>query len=446
MHRIGVVGLCWRQRRSSLLAELTIPRESRAERLAELRDKAGVQELVYLATCGRVEVAFATDGNVSFDACRRRIFESLTCHDSHTGEAEHAMRAWHGEGAAEHLFVVASGLDSARVGESEVAGQMRDAMADAAAAGTIGPRLERVFTEALRVAKRVKPMTEGRIGSVSLAEIAERHAAERALRTGGAVAVIGVSPMTQQCARSLAAHGVRVVVVNRTLSRAEELAAEIGGEARQLDAFRAAPDAVEAIVLATGSPEPVLGRAELERIAARTPSGESPLIIDLGVPPNVAPEVAEAVGVSRLGMDRISDEAAEDRDRLLLDFADARAVIDEALVEFRKQTAERLVGPVIAQLRLSYRRTAMEGVDRLLSKSMPGLGEADREALRRWAETLANRLAHVPSIGLRDLAFTVGPSAVEAFFESSDPAIRESLAVAGERAGTEVLEPEMIEP
>jgi glutamyl-tRNA reductase len=252
--------------------------------------------------------------------------------------------------------------------------------------------------------------------------------------------------MTEQCARSLAAHGVRVIVVNRTLSRAEELAREISGEARELDAFRAAPDAVEALVLATGAKEPVLGRADLERIAARTPSGELPLIIDLGVPPNVAPEVADATGITRIGMDRISEEAAEGRDRLLLDFADARAVIDDAVVEFRKQTAERLVGPAIAQLRLSYRRTAMEGVDRLLAKSLPGLAEADREMLRRWAETLANRLAHVPSIGLRDLAFTVGPSAVEAFFESSDPAMRDSLTTAGDRAGAEVLEPEMIEP
>ena len=446
MHRIGVVGLCWRQRRGTLVAEMTIPRESRVGRLPDLRQRTGVQELVYLATCGRVEVAFATDGNVSFDACRRRIFEALTGREAHAGEAEHAMRAWHGEGAAEHLFVVASGLDSARVGESEIAGQIRDALADAQAAGTVGPRLERVFTEALRVAKRVKPMTEGRIGNVSLAEIAERHAAERALRTRGSVAVVGVSTMTMQCARALVAHGVRVIVVNRTLSRAEEFAREIGAEARELDAFRASPDPVEALVLATGSQEPVLGRADLERISARTPSGEPPLVIDLGVPPNVAPEVAAATLVPRLGMDRISEEAAEDRDRLLLDFADARAVIDDALVEFRKQTAERLVGPVIAQLRLSYRRTAMEGVERLLSKSMPGLPEEAQEALRHWAETLASRLAHVPSVGLRDLAFTVGPAAVEAFFESGDPAMRESLVTAGERAETDVLEPETIEP
>ena len=441
MHRIGVVGTSWRQRRNTLLAELTIPRESRAERLPQLQEQVGVEELVYIATCGRVEVAFATNDNFSFDACRRRIFTALTGREPHAGEAEHAMRAWHGEGAAEHLFVVASGLDSARVGESEIAGQIRDSLTDAQAAGTVGPRLDRVFTEALRVARRVKPMTEGKVGTVSLAEIAERHAAERALRTGGAVAVVGVSPMTAQCARSLAARGVPVIVVNRTLARAEELAREVGGAARQLDAFRAAPDAVEVVVLATGAKEPVLRRADLERLSARTASGEPPLVIDLGVPPNVAPESAEAADVRRIGIDRISEEAAEDRDRLLLDFADARAVIDDAVVEFRKQTAERLVGPAIAQMRIGYRRTALEGVERLLAKSLTTMSEADRETLRRWAETLASRLAHVPSVGLRDLAFAAGPSAVEAFFETSDPAIRASLASPDHAAGFEVLEP-----
>ena len=442
MHRIGVVGTSWRQDRSGLLAEFTIPREARLERLPALREQTGVDELVYIATCNRVEIAFATNDSFSFDSCRRHVFAALTGREPLAGEAEHAMRAWHGEGAAEHLFVVASGLDSARVGESEIAGQIRDSLAEAQAAGTAGPRLDRVFTEALRVARRVKPITEGRVGTVSLAEIAERHAAERALRTRGAVALIGVSSMTAQCARSLAARGIPVIVVNRTLSRAEELARETGGTARQLDAFRAAPDAVEAVILATGANEPVLRRGDLERLVSRSASGEPPLVIDLGVPPNVAPEAAEAADVRRIGMDQISEEAAEDRDRLLLDFAEARAVIDDALIEFRKQTAERLVGPAIAQLRLGYRRTALEGVDRLLAKSLPALNEADRETLRRWAETLASRLAHVPSIGIRDLAFAVGPSAVEAFFETSDPAIRASLAAADQAAGFEVLEPE----
>ena len=115
-------------------------------------------------------------------------------------------------------------------------------------------------------------------------------------------------------------------------------------------------------------------------------------------------------------------------------------VIDDAVVEFRRQTAERLVGPVIAQLRLGYRRTALEGVDRLLAKSLPNLDESERETLRRWAETLASRLAHVPSVGLRDLAFTVGPSAVEAFFETSDPGIRQSLVSGGDTVGFDLFE------
>jgi glutamyl-tRNA reductase len=427
------------------VSKLTIPRELRVEQLPRLREKAGVHELVYLATCGRVEIAFATDGNISFDVCRRHIFEALTGSEPRHGEAEHTLRGWHGEGAAEHLFLVASGLDSARVGENEIAVQVRDALADARSAGTIGPRLERVFTEALRIAKRVRLMTEGKIGSVSLADIAERHVADRISRTGGTVALIGVSPMTEQCGRLLAAKDVPLLIVNRTLSHAEEFARAVNGEARALDAFKAAPDAVEAVILATGANEPVLGRAELERLAARTPSGEPPLIIDLGVPPNVAPEVADVVDVQRIGMERISEEAAEDRDRLLVDFVDARAAVDEAIVEFRKQTAERLVGPIIAQLRLNYRRTALDGVNRLLAGKLSGLGEAEREVVLRWAETLANRLAHVPAVGLRDLAFAVGPTAVEAFFESSDPALRESIVAAGERAGSEVLEPEMID-
>lgn len=444
MHRVGVVGISWRQRRADMVAALTIPREERAARVPGLREAAGVEELVYLATCGRVEIAFATDGCQTFDAIRRRLFGALTGREPKSGEAEHALRAWHGEGAAEHLFLVASGLDSARVGESEIAGQFRDAIALAKEVGTAGPRLERVFDEALKVSKRIRPLTEGRIGNLSLAELAGQHALERVRRTPGAVALVGVSPMTEKCAASLAADGIAVIVVNRTLSRAESLAAEVGGTARSLDAFRAAPDAVECIVLATGANEPVLSRADLERISARTASGEPPLIIDLGVPPNVTPEAAADADVPRLGMDRMNDEAAEGRERLLLEFADARAIIDDAVVEFRKHTAERLVGDMIAQLRLSYRRTAMEGVERLLAKSLHGIDESEREAIRRWAETLANRMAHLPSVGLRDLAFEIGPSAVETFFGRSDKKVRRAVHTAVDGAGSEVLEQETL--
>lgn len=441
MHRIGVVGISWRHRRSDLLGAFTIPREERPGRVPRLAAALGVRELVYLATCNRVELAFAIDGTTPIAECRRKAFAALAEREPHPGEAEQALRVWQGEGAAEHLFLMTAGLDSARVGESEVTGQVRDAVEEARALGLLGARLETVFTEALKVAKRVRPVTEGRIGRVSLADIALRHVSERLARTPGSVALIGISPMTEQCARSLAAAGTRVIIVNRTPERARALAADVGGESRALDAFRSAPDDVEAVVVATGAREPVLSRGDLERLAARASSGEAPLVVDLGVPANVAPEDAAAADVPRVGMDDISEEAAVDRGRVLLEFADARAIVDEALTDLRRHAEERLIGPMIAQMRLRYQRTALEGVERLFERDLAGLGEPERDSIRRWAETLARRFAHVPSVGLRDLAFQAGPSAVEAFFRNSEPELARELQQAMLSAGGTFFEP-----
>lgn len=443
MHHIGVVGVSWRHGSADALAGLTIPRDERPDRVLRLANTAQVRELVYLATCNRVEVVFATDESTPITVCRRRIFAALTGRDPRTGEAEHTFRVWQGEGAAEHLFLVAAGLDSARVGESEIAMQVREAVDLSRTLGLLSPRLDRVFSEALKVAKRVRPVTEAHAGRVSLADVALRHVLERLSRTPGRVALVGVSPMTQHCARDLAARGIGVVIVNRTLARAETLAAEVGGESNALDAFRAQPAGVEAVIVATGSRDPVLDRADLERIAARTPSGESPLVLDLALPPNVAPEDAAAADVPRLGLHDITEEAALDRERLLVEFADARAMVDDALTELRRQTAERLVGPMIAQLRRRYRHTALEGIERLFERELAGMGERERDAIRRWAETLARRFAHVPSVGLRDLAFQVGPSAVEAFFGTAEPELARELRDAVDRSGADLLEREL---
>lgn len=427
MHRIGVVGVSWRNRRADALGAFTIPREERKVRLPQLAAAASARELVYLATCNRVEIAFSIDAATPITSSRRRLFAALAGREPDSGEAEHTLRVWQGEGAAEHLFLITAGLDSSRVGESEIAGQVRESVEASRTLGLLGPRLDNVFAQALKVAKRVRPVTEGRIGRVSLADVALRYVIERIERTPGRVALIGVSPMTRQCAQALATRGMPVIIVNRTIARAEALAAEVGGRSSALDAFRLVPDPVEAIILATAAPNPILSRADLERIAARSPSGESPLIVDLGVPANVAPDDALAAAVPRIGMDEISEEAAADRDRILMDFADARTIVDEALTELRRRADELLIGPMIAQMHLRYRQTALEGVERLFARDLAGLGDAEREVIRRWAETLARRFAHTPSVGLRELVFHAGPRAAEAFLAKSEPDLAHQL-------------------
>jgi glutamyl-tRNA reductase len=242
------------------------------------------------------------------------------------------------------------------------------------------------------------------------------------------VALVGVSPMTERAGAALVREGVRVVVVNRTLDRAVELAARLGGaEAMTLDELRARPPAVEALLSATGAPEAVLDRAALERLAARSPSGEPPLIVDLAIPADVEPEAARAAGLVRVGLDEINALAERRRAERLTEAAAARELVDAALANLRERLAERALSPVLARLNQRYRRTALEGVERLLAKEGFELDAVSHETLERWAETLARRFAHLPTLGLRGLASQHGLSAVELFLAAGDEELRREL-------------------
>ncbi len=426
MDRIGVVGLSWRKGGPEALAGVTVPVEERAEWLPRVRDEIGVTELVYLATCNRVEIAFATDGRTPVRAIRRRLFTALFGREPESGEAELTLRAWAGEGAVEHLFLVACGLESARVGESEIVGQVKDSWKSAQELGLTGVRLDAVYSEALKLAAKVQTATTISKGRTSLAEIAIDAARQRLRDTPGRVALVGVSPMTIRCGRALAEKS-SIVVANRSSERALALAGELGGRGLSLDEFRESPAGVEVVVLATAAPGPVLGQPELERLAAQAPSGRAPLIIDLAVPPDVTPEDAKSVGLPRMGMEEILAEAESHRDRRLFEAADARTLIDEGLIEFRQKMTERILSPMLGALQRRYRQTATEGIDRLMRKELAQLGEAEQEAVRKWAETLARRFAHVPTLGLRAVAARLGLGAVETFFNAADQQLADEL-------------------
>ncbi|MEZ4648670.1 MAG: NAD(P)-binding domain-containing protein [Candidatus Eisenbacteria bacterium] len=419
MERIGLVGVSTRRAGPGTLQAFTIPKEEQADRLPELRRALGAKEMIYLATCNRVEVAFHAEEDIPIAQFRPRIFELLQGRSPQPGESERALRIWAGEGAVEHMFLVASGLDSAQVGEREIRTQMRDAQKKARELGLSSSLLDFLMSEALKVSAEVHRSVNANRSPTSLADVATEKLLERHAKSPGPVALVGVSPMTRICARSLTRAGVPVIVVNRTKERADELVAEVGGESRSLAEFLEAPDGVEAVLLATGSPEPVLKRPTLERLAARVPSGVAPLLIDMAIPPDVDPEAAREVGLPRMTMDEITQTAEASRQSRLLDLAPAREIVDEGLATVRTQLADKIVGPVIAKITQRYRDTANEGVERLFRKELKNLGEEEREAVRRWAEVLAKRFAHVPVLGLRGLAEELGAGAVRTFLEAT---------------------------
>ncbi len=428
-----MIGVSWRQGGTESLAEFTLREDEIAARLAAFARELHLGELAYIGTCNRVELIFSRTGRTPGPDLRRQVFALLTGRQAGPGEAERRLRAWQGEGAAEHLFLIAAGLDSACVGETEIVGQVRTAFERARELGLAGPALELVFDEALKIAARVRGETGLNEGRVSLAEIAVEMLRERVAATPGPVALVGVSPMTERAALALAPSGIPLVVVNRTAARAEALAARFSVEHASLESFLAEPPPVEAVLCATGAPEAVLTAPALARLAAAPKSRRAPLVVDMAIPADADPEACARLGVPRVGMDEIVRRAETNRAARLMHAADAREHVDRALQGLRDRFAERFYGPLFGTLQQRYRRTAEEGVERLLKKELKGLGAEERAAIETWVGALARRFAHIPCVGLRGLMYSGPDGSVEAFLSGLDPEFADELRAALER-------------
>jgi glutamyl-tRNA reductase len=413
MQRIGVVGISYRHTTLEDVARFAIPKTEVLARLAPLQEAVGASEVVYLGTCNRVEVIFAQRDGVAGDR-RKEVFRALTGREPRHSEAAATLRTWTGEAAVEHLFLVACGLDSAQAGEQEVAVQLRTAWQDARAAQVCGPMLDRIVSEALNMARLAHRI--GQRDAPSLADLAVERVMAHLGGGKAEVALVGVSPMTRRCGKRLRDRGVPLMVVNRSLDAASELAEEISGRALALDEFRAHPAECAALVCATATSEPVLDKHVLARLAARP---RAPLIIDFGLPANIDPQVARAVGLTRIGMNDLVQAAQDTRVAHLMRLAPVRSAIDERLARLRGELAARAIGPQLAQMRDTFERIVAAEVDRLLKDELQELDADQRRRLQSWANTLAHRLAHLPLSGMRAAAEHFSVEAMEAFFREA---------------------------
>ncbi len=431
MNRLGVIGLSWRHASSKDLARFALTEEQRGEWMEEIAVEAGLQEIIYLSTCSRIEVYFRADKDACYEDLRRQVFQRLTGRTSQAGEAERTLRAWNGEGAAEHLLMVVTGLDSAQVGETEVLGQFRAALSLAEGRGLAAGTLGIVGIEALKIARRVRQKTGIDTGKTSLAEIALGLVADRYLLKAAPVALVGVSPMTIRCAEGLAAQGTSIIWVNRTQTKAAAALLSSGatGEAMDIASFAERCPTVSSVVLATGSPCPILGAEILGKLAKQGPV--KPLIVDLAVPPDVDPSDAEAAGLERIGMDSILAKA-EQSSRVRSESAvEARIAIDEALDRLKDRCGTGAIGRMARAVQEHYSTAAADSFESLCRKELVGLSPDHQGRIHEWSQRLARQMAHMPTSGLRQVIRDQGLGALDSFLAHAQPelvrSIREAL-------------------
>ena len=424
MDRLGLIGVNWRHADPRILEQLTLSAEDRDERLSAIRRATGVSEMVYLATCNRVEVLFADHGERALGEYRPLFFEALMGRPPKAGEAERTFRAWGGEGAVEHLLLVAAGLDSAQLGEHEIRGQLRAAHDDAKRLGLSGSRLDFVIRQAIGVAREVQKQTGLMDGRISIAEVGLDGVRQHLETVPGTVALIGVSPMTERCAEELRREGVPLLFVNRTEDKARRAAESLGCAWSSLQSFQDAPPPLAAMIAATGAEAPVVDGACLRRLARH---GGDPFLVDFGIPSDIDGDAARELGMDYWNMADISRQAERNQDHRRREASHARELVDEALVQLRRQMAELSMAPVLSEIGRRYRETADAGVERLFRKELRHLQGDERDAVQRFAHNLAKRLAHLPSVGLRALAAEFGVDAVDTFLTAADEVLAKEL-------------------
>ncbi|MDQ1395545.1 MAG: glutamyl-tRNA reductase [Acidimicrobiaceae bacterium] len=400
---VVVVGLNHRTVPLEVLERMTVSDARLPKALHDLDGREDLSEALVLSTCMRTEI-YAVAGRFHGAVVDIRNFLAEWSGTPPEAFADHLYSFYDGAAVA-HLFKVASGIDSAVLGEGEILGQVREAWEGGRAEGTCGTVLGGLFRHALEVGKRARSETGIARGTTSLSQAAVAMAAERlGSLEGRRIMLLGTGDMGEGMAQALAASpGVAdVLVANRSPNKAAALAARIGGRPVELSGFPAALEEVDLLLTSTGSPSVLLEASDVESVMAAR-AGRPLLIADIAVPRDVDSAVGEVPGVTLLDMDDLRAFAEAGIEGRRQEIARVQTIITEEVERYLGSVTEREVAPLVADLRSRAEVVRRAELERYRSK-LAGLDDRQREAVEAMTRAVLNKFLHEPTIRLKESA------------------------------------------
>jgi glutamyl-tRNA reductase len=378
------------------------------EALVALRDYEAVKEAAMLQTCGRLEI-YAEIDDYESGVAQIKSFLSNFGHGAarERYDLDSYLYTLLGQQAITHLFRVATGLDSMLIGEAEILGQVKDAYIQAQHAKSLGKTLHRLFREALNAGKHAR--TQTRIGdeSASIATAAiEAAKARLGTLDQTSVVVIGAGKMGRAAVRRLRQEGAeRLIVTNRTISRAHDLIAEVGfGEAVEMPGLVDALASADIVVTSTGASHFVVSAQQVRRAMARRP--ERPLfVIDIAVPRDAEPAIASIPNVSLVdvdGLKSVVDQKLEIRREAI---PEVEEIIAEFVERFGSWYRARLAVPVIAAITQKAEAIRVSELERLFART-PGMNEREKMLVTGMSMTIVSKLLHSVVVKIREKVAT----------------------------------------
>ncbi len=376
--------------------------DSVAKLVAAASAAAHVTEAAVISTCNRLEVY------ADVDRFHGSVEELSTLLVDRAGESTEAMLphlyVHYDDGAVSHLFQVAAGLDSMAVGEGQILGQTREALRLGQELGTVGPALNSLFQQALRVGKRSRAETDIDRAAPSLISSALRRAGDSLGDVAGRrVAVLGAGSMAGLATATMARLGAAdIVVLNRTAERADRLAREYGARTAPVAALGDAVAEADLLVTCTGATGVQVGVDLLEQALH---GGRSLTVIDLALPHDVDPAAADLDGLTLINLASLASEV--DDTEAGTEVRAVRDIVTEEVAAFLTARRQASVTPTVVALRSMATGVVDAEMSRLETR-LPDLDPAARAEVLHTVRRVADKLLHEPTVRVRELANEAG--------------------------------------
>lgn len=403
MKYLKVIAFTHKQIELKELGKLVICQENLTEKLQRIKAQFGISEIFYLATCNRVEFVMICSQAVDKEFAKQLMYAlNIGLCPVSTLTFIESAQIYEDKEALEHLLRTSCSLESLVVGEKEILAQVRRAYENCREAGLTGDGLRMFMSCVVKTAKEVYTHTNISRNPISVVSLAYRKLREMKLLATGRVLIIGAGETNRNISKYLQKHKFsNFSVFNRTLSKAEELAAELGGKAYPLDALKTYDKGFDVIITCTSATEPIL----TTEIYTSLLNGEKDkkIVVDLAVPNDTAPEVVKNFSLHYIEVHSLNEIAKQNLQERYNELSHAENIIAQNISAFILELKQRRIELAMRQVPEKIKEIRNTALNSVFADEVQNLDQHSREVLEKVISYMEKKYISVPMIMAKDI-------------------------------------------
>lgn len=382
---------------------MVICQENLTEKLHKVKAQFGISEIFYLATCNRVEFVMITPQTVDKQFAREFMHAlNIGLCPVSTSVFLEAASIYEDQDALDHLLRTSCSLESMIVGEKEILPQLRKAYENCREAGLTGDGLRMFMNCIVKTAKEVYTHTNISKNPISVVSLAYRKLRDLKLGTNARILIVGAGETNRNISKYLQKHKfTNFAVFNRTLSKAKELAADLDGEAYNLEALKTYKKGFDAIITCTSSTEPII-TPELY-VSLLNGENTKKTIVDLAIPNDTAPEVLTNFQVNYIEVHSLKEVARRNLQERYDELTHAENIIGQNIAAFIVEMKQRRIELAMRQVPEKIKEIRNTALNSVFANEVQGMDQASRDVLEKVINYMEKKYISVPMVMAKDI-------------------------------------------